>query len=124
MRLDGRGGPLHLQWYKCAGEWCLLDNVNPIDVDAHGVFVIWRPGVDGRAPVVLFVGRGALRREIDKCRRDPLLGNSSDLRITWATVDPRDVDGVAAFRYQQLRPLWGQVPAPGLAQPVNLPLTA
>ena len=118
------GAPLQLQWNKCAGEWCLLEKVGSIDVDPYGVFVVWRPGIDGGASVVLYVGRGALRREIDRCRRDPLIGNSAGLRITWAKVDPVDVDGVAAYLYQQLRPLWGEVPAPAPAQPVNLPLTA
>ena len=50
--------------------------------------------------------------------------NSDVLRITWAKVDPRDVDGVAVYLYQQLRPLWGEVPRPAPARPVNLPLTA
>jgi hypothetical protein len=39
-------------------------------------------------------------------------------------VDLRDVDGVAAYLYQQLRPLWGEVVHAAVAQPVNLPLTA
>jgi hypothetical protein len=35
------------------------------------------------------------------------------------------VDGVAAFLYQQLRPLWGEVLRSAAApRPVNLPLTA
>jgi len=115
---------LQLQWYKSAGEWCLLDKVDSTDMDPYGVFVVWRPGVEGRASMVLYVGRGALRREIERCRRDPLIGNSSGLRITWAKADPVDVDGVASYLYQQLRPLWGEVPAPAPPQTVNLPLTA
>ena len=115
---------MQLQWYKSAGEWCLLDKVDSVAVDPYGVFVVWRPGLGGRASVVLYVGRGTLRREIDRCRRDPLIGNSADLRITWAKADPLDVDGVAAYLYQQLRPLWGELPVPVPAQPVNLPLTA
>jgi hypothetical protein len=94
------------------------------DVDSYGVFVVWRAGGDGRASVVLYAGRGALRREIEKCRRDPVIGGSPGLRITWAKVDPLDVDGVAAYLYRQLRPLWGEVPSSVAAQPVNLPLTA
>ena len=88
------------------------------------MFVVWRPGEEGRASVVLYVGRGALRPEINRCRRDPVIGSSPELRITWAEVDPRDADGVAAYLYQQLRPLWGEVPLPVPAQRVNLPLTA
>jgi hypothetical protein len=115
---------LQLHWYKCAGgEWCLLEEVGLAQLDPSGVFVIWRPG-NGRASAVLYVGSGPLRQEIERCRRDPVIGGSPGLRVTWAAVDPRDVDGVAAYLYQQLRPLWGEVPDPVPAQPVNLPLTA
>ena len=46
------------------------------------------------------------------------------LRVTWAEVDLRDVDAVAAYLYLQLRPLWGEVVRAAVARPVNLPLTA
>ena len=115
---------MQLQWNKCAGgEWCLLAEVDLGQLDAHGVFVVWRPGEHGPS-AVLYVGRGTLREQIAACRRDPVLGRSAGSRVTWAKVDPRDVDGVAAFLYQQLRPLWGEVPHPAPPQPVNLPLTA
>lgn len=113
-----------LQWHKCAGgDWCLLDTLDIARIDAHGVFVVWQPG-NGRASVVLYVGRGALRQEIAHCQRDPVFGGAAGLRITWARVDPHDVDAVAAYLYQQLRPLWGEVPQPVPVLPVNLPLTA
>lgn len=116
---------MQLQWHKCAGaEWCALDAIDLDALEAHGVFVVWRPGDDGRASAVLYVGHGTLRHEIAGCRRDPVIGGAAGLRITWAAVDPRDADGVAAFLYQQLRPLWGQVPQPVAARPVNLPLRA
>ena len=119
------GGPVQLQWYKRAGtEWCLLAQVDTSAIDRHGVFVVWQPGADDRASVVLYVGGGSLRDEIAHCRRDPVVGARAGLRITWAEVDPRDVDGVAAYLYQQLRPLWGEVPRPVPALPVNLPLRA
>jgi hypothetical protein len=120
---EGRGAPLQLQWHKCAGaEWCSLADVDLAEVDHVGVFVVWQPGDSGRAPAVLYVGRGTLRHAIADCRRDPVIGAKPDLRVTWAAVGPRDVDGVAAYLYQQLRPLWGEVPGSGPAQPVNLPL--
>ena len=115
---------MQLQWNKCAGgAWCLLTEIDLRELDSHGVFVIWRPGEDRPSPV-LYVGRGTLREEIAACRRDPVLGKSPGSRVTWATVDRRDVDGVAVYLYQQLRPLWGEVPRPAPARPVNLPLTA
>jgi hypothetical protein len=121
------GETLHLQWFKCAGagEWCLLNEVEVAEGDASGVFVVWRPGDLARTSVVMYVGRGPLRQRIEECRRDPIMRASHELRVTWATVDRRDVDGVAAYLYQQLRPLWGEVPrSPPAPQPVNLPLTA
>jgi hypothetical protein len=120
-----RGGSLQLHWAKCAGtEWCLLDKVDLTAVNDFGVFVVWRPGDSTRAPAVLYVGNGSLRHEIAECRRDPVLAAAEGLRITWAEVDPRDVAGVAVYLYQQLRPLWGEVPQPVPARPVNLPLQA
>ena len=122
---SGVGGIVQLQWHKRADtEWCLLQEVDVALIDSYGVFVVWRPGDKGHASVVLYVGRGALWPEIERCRRDPVIGSSAGLRITWAKVDPRAVDGVAAYLYQQLRPLWGEVPLPVPAQRVNLPLTA
>jgi len=115
---------LQLQWAKCAGaEWCLLDAVAVSEIDQYGVFVVWRSGDLAHAPVVLYVGRGPLRQKIEDCRRDPVMRGSMGLRITWAKVDPRDVDGVAAYLYQQLRPLWGDVLRSGAPRPVNLPMT-
>ena len=116
---------MQLTWSKCAGgEWCLLDAVDVASIDQHGVFVVWRPADLGRAPGVLYVGRGPLRAKIEDCRRDPIMGASPGLRVTWAAVDPRDVDAVAAYLYQQLRPLWGEgVLRGGAPRPENLPLT-
>jgi hypothetical protein len=116
---------VQLRWSKCSGaEWCLLSQIDLTAIDLHGVFVVWRPGDAGRASVVLYVGHGALRQEIEECRRDPILGGGTGLRVTWAGVDPLAAGGVAAYLYQQLRPLWGEVPQPVPTRPVNLPLTA
>jgi hypothetical protein len=118
---------VQLHWFKSAGgEWCRLDELPLAEVDNFGVFVVWRAGDVGRAPVVLYVGRGALRQAIANCRRDPIMNNNNadGLRVTWAKVDPRDVDDVAAYLSRQLRPLWGEVLRSGAGQrPVNLPLT-
>ena len=119
---------MQVQWCKsAAGEWCRLDDLDLSEVDGFGVFVVWRVGDFGRASAVLYLGRGALRPQIADCRRDPIMHNNTadGLRITWAKVDPRDVDGVAAYLYQQLRPLWGEVlRSPAAPRPVNLPLSA
>jgi hypothetical protein len=72
----------------------------------------------------LYVGRGQLWQVVEECRLDPVMRGPPGLRITWAAVDPHDADGVAAYLYQQLRPLWGEVLRSVVPRPVNLPLTA
>jgi hypothetical protein len=115
---------LQLQWVKCAGaEWCLLDEVDVATIDDHGVFIVWRPGDVACAPVVLYVGGGPLRQKIEGCRGAPIMRGAQGLRVTWARVDPRDVDAVGAYLYRQLRPLWGEVVRAAAPRPVNLPLT-
>lgn len=116
---------MQLQWYKSPeGEWCRLEMAELTSADEYGVFVVWRAGDGGRASAVLYVGHGALRSGIANFRRNSSLLGSSGLHVTWAKVDRRDVDGVAAYLYQQLRPLWGEVVQAVAALPVNLPLTA
>jgi hypothetical protein len=116
-------GELQLHWQKSAtGDWYRLDEVELRGPDAYGVFVVWRPG-EGGPSVVLYVGRGVLQTAIAAYRRDPVINRALELRITWAAVDPRDAVGVAAYLYQRLRPLWGEVPQGVPALPVNLPLT-
>ena len=120
---------MQLQWYKRpGGEWCSLDE---IDVNGfghvasqHGVFVVWRDGHAARVSVVLYVGRGFLPRVLADCRRDPLFRGEQGLRVTWASLDPHEVDGVAAYLYERLRPLWGEVVRSVQPLPVNLPMTA
>ena len=119
-------GSLELQWHKhSSGDWCLLDDVEPRVLGGrYGVFIIWRHGDESRISTVLYVGRGNLKSELAECRRSPLF-QSPRLRVTWADVDnPRDLDGVATYLYQQLRPIWGQIMWSATPLPVNLPLTA
>jgi hypothetical protein len=113
---------MQLSWSKCAGgEWCLLDKIDLTAVEGYGVFAIWRNGDVAHMTVVLYVGRGALAQEIARCQRDPLF-QTNDLRITWATVnDVRLIDGVVAYLYRELRPLWGEVAPWSDAVRVNLP---
>jgi hypothetical protein len=102
---------VQLRWHKSVtDEWSLLDELDLAQVDYSGVFVVWRNGGEARPSAVLYVGRGALRYEIDKCRRNRFFGSSADLRITWARVDDaRELEAIAAYLYQQLRPVWGEV---------------
>jgi len=117
---------LQLRWHQhSAGNWCLL---NEVDVNTlgsgYGVFVIWRNGGAAKMSAVLYVGRGSLRSELAERRRSPLF-TAARLRVTWAEVeDARDLDGVATYLYQQLRPMWGEIMSSANPRPVNLPLTA
>jgi hypothetical protein len=120
-------GIVQVLWQKGpADEWCVLEQLDLEKIDGtgapHGVFVIWRSGLN-QMSVVLYVGRGFLRRELADCRRDPLFRGEPGLRVTWAGVAPGEVDGVAAYLCEQLRPVWGELAPAALPMPVNLPLT-
>jgi len=117
---------LELHWNKCGGAWCRLEHLDPRAVGSAGVFVIWRSGDPARqASAVLYVGHGWLAAEIARCQRSALFQRPADLYITWAGIpDARDIEPVAAYLYQQLRPTWGDVVPPSTLLPVNLPLTA
>ena len=116
---------MQLSWNKCSvGRWCLLHEVDLANVDYQGVFVVWRNGGLDQMSGVLYVGRGTLRQEIIDCRRHPVFKDPG-LLLTWARVDhTRDLDSVAAYLYQRLRPIWGEVVASAQPTAVNLPLTA
>ena len=116
---------VRLQWFKtAAGNWPAFDDVDPHQLDQYGVFVIWRNGSPARVSAVLYVGRGAIGTELARCRRDSVFRDSRDLYVTWAKVDDLDtIDSVAAYLYQKLRPLWGEIVlVPPL--PVNSPWAA
>lgn len=120
---------MQLQWHKGTdGDWCSLEDVDLGKVGPvggqHGVFVVWRNGHAARMSIVLYVGRGYLPRELGACRRDSLFHAEQDLCVTWASLDPSDVDGVAAYLYEQLRPIWGEVVPSVQPRRVNLPMTA
>lgn len=110
-QLRKSGSEVHLEWYKGAGgEWPAFEFVDSHHLDQHGVFVIWRNGNTDRVSAVLYVGRGAIRQEIARCQRDPVFRDARNLHVTWAKVDDLDsIDSVAAYLYQRLRPLWGEV---------------
>jgi len=116
---------VHLEWFKAAGgEWPAFAAVDPNQLDQYGVFVIWRNGGSSRVSAVLYVGHGPIRQEIARCQRDPVFRTSRDLYVTWAKVeDLETIDSVAAYLYQKLRPLWGEIVlVPPLA--VNAPWVA
>ena len=119
------GAEVRLQWFKAsAGEWPAFDEVDPERLDEYGVFVIWRNGGAARISVVLYVGRGLIGQELARCQRDILFRDGRDLYVTWAKVDDLwMIDSVAAYLYQKLRPLWGEIVL-AAPRPVNSPWAA
>jgi hypothetical protein len=116
---------LTLDWYKLAdGRWCRFDDIEPGLLGGQGVFVIWKNGGESKVSAVLYVGRGSLRDEFVRCRRDPLFHNGNDLYVTWSAVNGQVLEPIAAYLYQQLRPIWGEVTPPVPPIAVNLPLSA
>jgi hypothetical protein len=116
---------VQLSWSKCHGDrWCLLSAVDANQLPHNGVFVIWRNGNPSKPSSVLYVGHGSLRQELARCRRDPLFRGATGMHVTWAEVEESKTDAVAAYLYQQLRPIWGEVLPLVQAMPVNLPATA
>jgi hypothetical protein len=113
---------MQLSWFKSAGDWCQLEQVGSLPAGDYGVFVIWQNGDLAHASAVLYVGKGPLAQEITRCRCDPLFHNP-DLKVTWAVVsDIRLIDGIAAYLYQRLRPMWGELIARSQPIAVNLPV--
>jgi hypothetical protein len=105
------GPEVQLEWFKGpGGEWPSFQVVDVDRLDERGVFVIWRNGSSSRMSSVLYVGRGTIRHELSRCQRDPVFREARDLYVTWAKVDDLDLlDSIAAYLYQKLRPLWGEI---------------
>ena len=107
-----KSGPeVQLEWFKGAdGQWPAFAIVDPNQLEEHGVFVIWRNGNTAKVSTVLYVGRGPIKRELARCQRDAVFRDSRHLHVTWAKVeDLETIDSVAAYLYQKLRPLWGEI---------------
>jgi hypothetical protein len=105
------GSDVQLDWFKGAGgQWPAFEAVDANQVDRHGVFVIWRNGSTSSVSSVLYVGHGQIRLELARCQRDPVFRDSRNLHVTWASIqDLKTIDSVAAYLYQKLRPLWGEI---------------
>jgi hypothetical protein len=121
----GIGEPaLNLQWSKRPdGGWWLFNDVELSQLDGLGVFVIWLNGSGVQVSAVLYVGRGDLKYEFARCRRDPLF-RSTGLHVTWAQVnDIRELEGIAAYLYHQLSPMWGEAVPSVQPVAVNMPVS-
>ena len=118
---------MYLQWVKCFGEWCSLYDLDLAAVAVHGVYVIWKPNGDVLRPsAVVRVGYGDIATRIAEHRADPEIASHGErLLVSWATANPRQAAGVAAYLTQLLRPLVAEdLPADLEPVPVNIPISA
>lgn len=116
---------MQLHWSKRHdGGWYRFNDVELGQLDGHGVLVIWLNGSGVKVSAVLYVGRGDLKQEFARCRRDPLF-RTTGLYVTWATVnDARMIDSVAAYLYHRLSPMWGEAVPSVQPMAVDLPVSA
>ena len=110
-----------LQWVKCKEDnWCSFSTVKLDSVDTFGVYVIWKPGMEGGN--VIRVGQGDVKDRIVDHRNDPeIMAYEPELRVTWAAVDMLYVDGVERYLGNTLRPAVGKHFPDVEPIPVNLP---
>lgn len=89
-------------WVKCTGDnWCSLNRVNLESANHLGVYVIWQPGAR-----VVKVGQGNIQDRLSKHRTDrKITQHGSNLRVTWAVVNPLYLDGVERYLGDTLNPI-------------------
>lgn len=112
---------LELVWIKCGDRWCDFWTVNLQNVNAYGVYVIWR---GGPTPAVVRVGQGDIAERIAAHRNAIMISaqiGDAPAFVTWASVPLRFRDGVERYLADRYGPLVGEAfPAVAPIQ-VNLP---
>ena len=93
---------LTVKWVKSInGEFLALNNVNLSNVNAFGVYVIWKLGV------VVRLGKGDIKSRLTAHRNDDAITSHGVLHVSWAVVSEQYVDGVERFLATQYHPLIG-----------------
>jgi len=118
---------MYLEWAKCAnGFWCELERLDLSAIQAHGVYVIWRPGAPGLRPsAVVRVGHGDIAGQLAAHRSDRgIQHHGPGLLVTWAEVAALFSGGVEVYLTQRLRPLVGDRFPFASPVEVNLPISA
>lgn len=90
-----------------AREWCALETLKLSNITCRGVYLVWYEGTPGR---VVCVGRGDIASELDHARRDESVTRFKShgrLLVTWASVSPSRIDGVARYLAETWPPLTG-----------------
>lgn len=97
-----------LDWIKRKdGGWCRLELVDLTTVIGSGVYIIWHTGNPGR---VVRVGQGILANRLGVHRNDKEIlkyKQNGELRVTWATVQATQRDGVERYLANHWKPLVG-----------------
>ena len=114
---------LRVKWIGAkGGGWCSLKRLNLDSVYVEtGIYVIWKPGDPSR---VVRVGQGVIVDRLGHHRNDRVImqyDSNGSLRVTWAAVPERHLDGVEAFLAEAYEPLVGERFPQAAPIEVNLP---
>jgi hypothetical protein len=110
-------------WQKCGAGWCGLQSVDLTNVvPVIGVYLIWKSTAPGQT---VRVGQGNIVARIVAHRNDSqVLAHKppeGQLAISWAAVEPDELDGVERYLAEKLTPLV-KTPLPNAEPiPINLP---
>ena len=99
---------LNLSWKRCGDDahYCALKTLELHNLTYRGVYVIWMTEL--RAQVIR-VGQGIIADRLGAHRNDPEILAYGDLRVTWASVPERYLDGVERYLADTWHPRVGDV---------------
>ncbi len=117
---------ISVSWVKCGNgaNWCPLEMVDLSGVSAIGVYIIWHEGNPSR---VVRVGQGDIAARLGAHRRDLAViayNRFGTLRVTWAAVPARQLDGVERYLANTWPPLIGDAFPDVAPLAVNSPFAA
>ena len=111
---------LRIHWVRCGEQWCRFETVNLTGVVTVGVYLIWYRGNPGR---MVRVGQGNVAARLLEHRQDNavLAYRDQGLLVTWAKVEPANLDGVERYFADHYHPLTGERVPGAPAIEVNSP---
>lgn len=111
-----------VQWIRSTGgTWCTLEQIDPDEIEALGVFVLWH---GGRMPRTLRVGHGSIGERLAVLQKDTGVRryrHFGPLYVTWAEVRPQHISGIMRYLAVRLSPVFEDPAKPAMAIPINLP---
>lgn len=110
---------MELRWRRSAdGAWCAFETAVLPDPPASGIVVVWAGGE------TLYLGQGAIAKNIRWARQFAPIASREHLFVTWATIPEESQNGVRNYLVERLRPVMCDRPTPDEPIPVNLPWRA